>query len=189
MGGSWWRLDAQHPADWTWGPFPQPLHRFDPPSGRFRVRYAASRPVAAARERFPGRSITADHGDLLLVELSADTAALHLTRQVNLDALGLDDRINTGRLDVLGAGGDDALLDISQALADAVHDWWGAVPPPLVYRTRSVPSARSMAFRSHTELTALQARPLRDARHLLATLVARHGFVVPGAWLTPHDAP
>jgi hypothetical protein len=62
--------------------------RFDPLSGRFQVRYAANLPAAAARERFPARSITDADGDLWLVALDPLPPALHLTRQANLDALG-----------------------------------------------------------------------------------------------------
>ncbi len=182
LGGTWWRIDAEHPDTWTWDGFSEPRHRFDPPSGRFRVRYAANGPVAAARERFGAKTISSADGHLLLVELTADTPALHLTRQVNLDPLGLDDRINTGRLDRRETGG-DALLDTSQALADAVHDWWDGSPPAIVYRTRTMPDARSVAFFAHSNVSAVRTRPLREAQRLLAVLVARHGFVVPGAWL------
>lgn len=144
------------------------------------MRYAANRSVAALRERFPGRTITSRSAELFVVELAADTAALHLTHQGNLDALGVDDRINTGRLDTPGG---DALLDLGQELSDALYDWWAGDPPAIVYRTRSVPSARSVAFREGA-LTPVRARPLREATRLLATLVARHGFTVPGAWLS-----
>ena len=146
------------------------------------MRYAANRPLAAVRERFPGRQLTLSDGDLYLVELAADAAGLHLTHQVILNALGVDDRINTGRIDLPGPGG-DPLLDVGQRLADAIYDWWAGAPPPLVYRTRSVPSARSMAFTVHTGLRPVRARPLRDARHLVAQLVARHGFSAPSSWL------
>jgi hypothetical protein len=175
--GAWWRIDNEHPYDWQWHGFPQPCHRFDPPSGRFRVRYGASRAVAAARERFPGKILNGIDGELFLVELTIATSALVLTHQSVLDALGLDDRINTGRIDLPGPQG-DALLDTSQSLADAVFDWWNGSPPALVYRTRTVPSARSVAFTSSVGINIVRARPLREARRLLAVLVARHGFTV-----------
>lgn len=107
------RADADPPGRWDWSGFDHPRHRFDPPSGRFRVRYAANDPVAAARERFPARRITSAASDLHLVRLDSPPAALHLTHQSNLDA---------------------------------VYDWWAATPPPTVYRTRSVPAVRSIAF-------------------------------------------
>ncbi len=148
------------------------------------MRYAANRPVAACCERFPGRHLSPADGALYLVELTVEGTALHLTHQGILDALGLDDRINTGRVDLPGPDG-DPLLDVCQGLADAVHDWWDGTPPALVYRTRTVPSARSIAFSGITGTEIVQARTLREARHLIAILVARHGFVVPPAWLRP----
>ena len=162
---------------------PLPRHRFDPPSGRFRVRYAANDPVAAARERFPSRRIGPDATPLHLVQLHGPPAALHLTHQTNLDALGLDDRINTGRLDQPPPWGDDPLLTVSQQLSEAVFDWWEATPPPIVYRTRSTPAARSIAFTQTCPWQYVRSRPLRDATALLVELVAFHGFDVPAAWL------
>ena len=126
--------------------------------------------------------MTAKDGDLYLVELTVAAPALLLTRQVILDALGLDDRINTGRVDRPGPRG-DALLDTSQSLADAAFDWWHGTPPPLVYRTRSLPSARSMAFTAAAGIDIVGARPLHEARRLLTVLVGSHGFSVPSAWL------
>lgn len=120
--------------------------------------------------------------DRWLVELGGDIAVLALTHQVNLDALGLDDRISTGRLDE--PTGTDSLLALGQELADAVHDWWGGRPPALMYRSRTVPQARSLAFPLETPLQVRGAGRLRDATTLLAALVTRHGFEVPDAWLT-----
>jgi hypothetical protein len=74
-------------------------------------------------------------------------------------------------------------LAVSQQLADAVHDWWEGTPPPLVYRTRSMPAARSIAFTRSTTWTHMTGGHLRDAEALLVTLVTHHGFDVPGAWL------
>lgn len=148
------------------------------------MRYAANSPIAASCERFPGRHLTPADGGLYLVELAIGCPALHLTHQGILEALGLDDRINTGRVDLPGPGG-DPLLEICQGLADAVNDWWEGTPPALLYRTRSVPSARSIAFSTTTAARVVRARPLLEARHLIAGLVARHGFVVPSGWLGP----
>ncbi len=147
------------------------------------MRYAANDPVAAARERFPSLRIGPAAGSLQLVKLTDPPSALHLTHQRNLDALGLDDRINTGRLDgVLGAGG-DPLLDLCQQLSDAVHDWWDGAPPPIVYRARRMPAARSVAFTEHVTWGAMRSRPLQEATALLVELVTHHGFDVPSAWL------
>ncbi len=171
------------PERWDWSGFDHPRHRFDPPSGRFRVRYAANDPVAAARERFPARRLTVAAAELSLVRLVGPPAALHLTHQANLDALGLDDRVNTARLDQPLHGSGDPLLAVSQQLADAVHGWWAGTPPPIVYRTRSVPAARSIAFTRSTTWTDVTGRNLSDARALLVALVTHHGFDVPAGWL------
>jgi hypothetical protein len=183
--GSWWRIDPAHPDDWSWEPYPSPRNRFDPLSGRFRVRYAANRPAVAARERFPSRRLREADGDLWLVELGDLPPALHLTRQVVLDALGLDDRISTGRIDMASRKDPDPLLDRCGALADAVHDWWGGAPPALVYRSRPTPAAgRSAAVTPPSVPPVRQARPLREATALHVHLVLRAGFVVPESWLT-----
>lgn len=179
----WWRIDGTAPTGWTWDGFAAARHRFDPSTGRFRVRYAASTPVAAARERFPDRTITAADGYLHLVTLTAHPSALHLTRQVNLDALGLDDRISTGRLDTPGPTG-DPLVATCQQLADLAYDWWQGEPPPIVYRTRSVPRARSLAFSSNIPWDQTDSAPLRNATALLAQLALHHGFIIPDPWLT-----
>lgn len=181
--GPWWRLDAERPDDWQWNGFDVARHRFDPPSGRFRVRYAANDPVAAARERFPGRMLTTADRGLALVRLDGAPRALHLTRQATLDALGLDDRASTGRLDPPVAAGSDPLLSTCQAVSDAVWDWWEGTPPPLVHRTRTVPAARSMAFTRTTRWDGIASRPLQEAVGLLVLLVTRHAFTVPDHWL------
>jgi len=173
-----------HPDAWDWTPYRAPRGRFDPLSGRFRVRYAANRPTAAARERFPERALTATDGDLWLVALDGLPAALHLTRQATLDALGLDDRVSTGRLDVDRRLAPDPLLATCGQLADRLSDWWDGRPPPLVYRTRTMPAeGRSLAFGLHCGYRVRSARPLRQATALHAWLVLQAGFTVPEAWL------
>lgn len=44
--------------------------------------------------------LTEADGTLWLVRLGGMPSSLHLTHQANLDILGLDDRVNTGRLDL-----------------------------------------------------------------------------------------
>jgi hypothetical protein len=68
-------------------------------------------------------------------------------------------------------------------LADAVFDWWGHHPPPLVYRARSVPARRSIAFTATTQLETAQVNSLREATALHAHLVLQAGFTVPNKWL------
>lgn len=176
-------MDTDHPTRWEWEGFARAAHRFDPLSGRFRVRYAANDPVAALRERFPARHITSAAASLQLVRLVAPDAALHLTHQDNLDALGLDDRVNTGRSDTPLPGGSDPLLAVGQELADAVYTWWHQAPPPIVYRTRMMPAARSLAFTASCSWQAVTAGQLRDATSLLVALVTGHGFDVPDSGL------
>lgn len=117
------------------------------------------------------------------MRLEGPPRALHLTHQHNLDALDVDDRISTGRLDQPLPEGTDPLLSVCQGLSDAIFDWWAAAPPPIVYRTRSVPSARSMAFTRTCAWQSMRSRPLRDATALLVALVTHHGFTVPDHWL------
>ena len=125
-----------------------------------------------------------DRAHLCLVRLEGPPAALHLTHQSSLDALGLDDRVNTARLDQPLPGGGELLLAVSQHLADAVYDWWAATPPPIVTRTRSVPAARSIAFTRSVTWESVSVGRLRDASALLVALVTHHGFDVPEAWLS-----
>jgi hypothetical protein len=57
------------------------------------------------------------------------------------------------------------------------------MPPPIVYRTRSVPAARSIAFTRSCLWSQATGRSLRVARALLVVLVTHHGFDVPETWL------
>ena len=160
-----------------------PRHRFDPLSGRFRIRYAANRPAVAARERFPARILTEVDGELWLVRLGDMPSSLYLTHQANLDALGVDDRVSTGRLFVDRAEEDDPLLNTCGQLMDDLYDWWRGQPPPLVYRTRTAPVGRSIAFTIDAAPKVHEARPLRNATALHVHLVLRFGFIVPDEWL------
>jgi hypothetical protein len=147
------------------------------------VRYAANLPAAAARERFPARVITEADGDLWLVGLDPLPPSVHLTRQSVLDALGLDDRVSTGRIDTKRADS-DPLLETCGALADAVFDWWNGQPPPLVYRTRTMPAVgRSAVFCEGASPPVVRWGRLREATALHSYLVLRAGFTVPDAWL------
>ncbi|MBV9660291.1 MAG: hypothetical protein JO337_03955 [Acidimicrobiales bacterium] len=180
----WWRIDDTRPRQWDWTPFPSPRNRFDPASGRFRVRYAANRPIVAARERFPARAIADTDADLWLVQLRIETSVLALTQQSNLDALGVDDRISTGRIDVNSRADPDPILATCADLADAVHDWWEGTAPPLLYRSRTVPGVgRNLAFSATTAIFTVQARALREASAVHSYLVLRAGFTVPDRWL------
>lgn len=152
-------------------------------SGLFRVRYAASRAAVAARERFPSRIVTEVDGDLWLVELGRMPPSLYLTHQANLDALGIDDRVSTGRIGFERDEDPDPLLDTCGRLVDALYDWWAGRPPPIVYRPRTTPAGRSVAFTKTAEAEIRDVGPLRDATALHAHLVLTAGFTVPTEWL------
>ena len=77
----------------------------------------------------------------------------------------------------------DPLITVGQQLADAVYDWWDTTPPPIVYRTRSMPAARSIAFTRSSTWNQVSSGKLPDAQALLVSLVTHHGFDVPQTWL------
>jgi len=106
--------------------------------------------------------------------------SLYLTHQTNLDALGVDDRVSTGRL--AGDRDEDAdpLLDTCGRLIDALYDWWGQPPPIVPGPPRSGAASRSRAPRKQRFMMSGQ---LRDATALHAHLVPRAGFTVPNEWL------
>jgi hypothetical protein len=110
---------------------------------------------------------------------------LNLTSQRNLDSLGLDDRISTGRIDVTSRRDPDPLFETCGRLTDAAFDWWGGAPPPIVYRTRSMPDpGRSIAFMKWTPHKVASVRRLREATALHAHLVLQAGFSVPTEWIS-----
>jgi hypothetical protein len=148
------------------------------------MRYAANWPVVAARERFSARALREPDGDLWLVQLNLEKPVLALTRQTNLDALGLDDRVSTGRIHLTSRVDPDPLLDTCGQLADAVYDWWEGSPPLLVYRSRTMPAVgRNVAFTATAPRRTVEARRLREATALHTHLVLRAGFTVPDDWL------
>ncbi|MHB1712695.1 MAG: hypothetical protein ACYCV7_15070 [Acidimicrobiales bacterium] len=165
-------------------PRSSPIGRFDPLSNTFRVRYAANRPAAAARERFASRTITDADGEMFVVALDSMPPVVNLSHQSNLDALGLDDRVSTGRIDVALRADPDPLLETCGWLADAIYGWWDGRPPPLIYRTRTMPAAgRSIAFAEWVSPRVVAVGRLRDATALHAYLVLRAGFTVPMRWI------
>jgi hypothetical protein len=140
--------------------------------------------MVAARERFPSRTITEADGDHWLMALGPIPPALHLTHQRNLDVLGLDDRVSTGRIVTSGRVDPDLLLETCGFLADAIYDWWHGQPPPLLYRSRTMPAVgRSVAFTGSSSVPTDSIGRLRDARALHAHLVLRARFTVPPDWI------
>jgi len=168
-----WRVDATGPAAWTWEGFPEPRHRFDPASGAFRTRYAASTLVGAFRERYrpTGLVIPSDHAAHQLVRLVAARhfRVLDLRTEQNLDALDVDDQISTSQHPEVWA--------TCHRLADAARRWWIDLDG-IVYRSRTTPKTSfNIAFFSGDAFAA-QSWALADRIDVLADLVLRHRFTV-----------
>jgi hypothetical protein len=172
-----WRIDAEPPAAWSWEPFAEPRHRFDPASGAFRTRYASTRFFGAARERYldTGRFIPAEHADHHVVELRCTRPFryLDLRHEGTLDVLGLDDRISTSH--------EPAIWSAGHQLADATRRWWKRVDG-IVYRARTTPSSTSNVALWSPEGIVATARRLGDCAVELDELVLRRDFTVDFAW-------
>lgn len=176
------RVDATHPHDWTWDASPHPRHRFDPVSGRFRVRYAGETPRTALRERYPERRIPAGHADHWLITLRGSLCVLDLTAETVLDALGVDDRISTARLPAIRSPDrPDPFLDACGQLADLVAGWWDDVHA-IRYRSRTTPTWTNVAFCRRAPLET-DAVPLASATDTLTRVVVGDGFDIPRPWL------
>jgi hypothetical protein len=172
-GTELWRVEAAQPADWTWDGFPTPRYRFDPESGGFRTRYAATAHEGAFRERYrdTGRTIPADHATQYLIRLVATRPlrVFDLRTQRNLDVLDIDDQISTGQK--------MRVWQKCQQLADAARRWWPDLDA-IVYRSRTTPeTSTNYAFFSH-EAFAAESRMLADRTDIINDLVLRHGFTV-----------
>jgi hypothetical protein len=172
-GTELWRVDVSAPAEWTWDGFPTPRFRFDPESGSFQTRYAASTLVGAFRERYrpTGLVIPADHAGHHLVRLIAarHLRVLDLPTEANLDVLGIDDQISTGA--------HPDVWDTCHRLADAVRRWWTDLDA-IVYRPRTTPeSSANSAFFALDAFTT-ESWPLAERTDVLTALVLRHGFTV-----------
>jgi hypothetical protein len=172
-GTQFWRLEATDPAAWTWAGFPAPKYRFDPTSGAFRSRYAATSQPGAARERYDdtGRFVEAGHAEHFLVILTCARPFryLDLRNEKVLDLLGLDDRVSTTH--------EEEIWTACHDLADFVHGWWGQVDG-IVYRSRTTPQTSSnVAFWSTDGLNVV-GEHLVDCAAVLDDLILRHGFTV-----------
>ncbi|HUE60730.1 MAG TPA: RES family NAD+ phosphorylase [Acidimicrobiales bacterium] len=172
-GTRWWRIEKEDSKSWDWSGFPQPRNRFDPESGRFRTRYAAASLHGAARERYSstGCYIPVDHAGEHLVKLAAarPLKVLDLRTESNLDALGVDDRINTGR--------EASVVEACHCLADCCREWWTDLDG-LLYRSRTTPeSSANLAFFDSKPFT-ITGRRLDSCVDDLDELVLRHGFIV-----------
>lgn len=138
------------------------------------MRYAAESLHGAARERYldDGRLIPADHAGHHLVELQArrPLRIVDLRTEANLDALDVDDRINTSH--------EPSVWDACHRLADAVVSWWPDAVDGIVYRSRTTPQTSvNVAFLS-TDAFAVSSRELASCVDELDDLIVDHGFTV-----------
>lgn len=168
-----WRIEAAEPADWNWDGFAEPRYRFDPQSGDFRTRYAATAYEGAFRERYrdTGRSISYDHATHYLIRLVAARSlrVLDLRTQRNLDALDVDDQISTGQ--------QDRIWNRCHQLADAARRWWADLDA-IVYRSRTTPqTSTNFAFFSDAAFVT-ESWVLSNRTDILVDLVLRHDFTV-----------
>jgi RES domain len=173
VGAEIWRVDATAPSEWTWEGFPEPRFRFDPASGGFRTRYAASTLAGAFRERYraTGLVLPADHATHHLIRLVADRTlrVLDLRTEHNLDVLQVDDQISTGQ--------HAAVWDTCHRLADAARRWWNDLDA-IVYRPRTTPTSSANFAFFGDDAFAVDSWALADRTDILTELVLRHGFTV-----------
>ena len=172
-GTELWRVDATPPTQWTWDGFPTARFRFDPESGAFRTRYAASTFTGAFRERYrpTGLVIPADHAAHHLVRLTATRhlRVFDLRTEANLDILGVDDQISTGQ--------HPDVWDTCHRLADATHRWWNDLDA-LVYRARTTPETSINYAFFALDAFSSESWPLAERDDVLTELVLRQGFTV-----------
>lgn len=166
-------MEAAPPADWGWEGFSEPRYRFDPVSGAFRTRYAATRLVGAFRERYrsTGSVVPADHAGhhLIRMQTTRSLRVLDLRTERNLDALEVDDQISTGQ--------HDAVWDTCQHLVDAARRWWPGLDA-IAYRSRTTPTvSANYAFFGVDGLTH-ESWLLSERVDVLVDLVLREGFTV-----------
>jgi hypothetical protein len=168
-----WRVETTHPSKWTWTGFAQPRYRFDPASGRFRTRYAATQLVGAFRERYrpTGLVIPSDHIDHHLVRLVASRPlrVLDLRTEKNLDALQVDDQISTGQ--------HAAVWATCHRLADASRAWWSDLDA-IVYRSRTTPESSVNYALFSSEAFTIHSWRLGRRSDILAELVLRQDFTI-----------
>jgi hypothetical protein len=94
---------------------------------------------------------------------------LDLRSESNLDALGVDDRINTGK--------EEPVLGACHRLADCCRLWWSDLDG-LIYRSRTTPeSSANLAFFG-SEAFGITSRRLDSCTAELDDLILRHEFTV-----------
>ena len=168
-----WRVETTHPSKWTWTGFARPRNRFDPASGSFRTRYAATQLVGAFRERYrpTGLVIPDDHIDHHLVRLVATRPlrVLDLRTERNLDAMQVDDQISTGQ--------HAAVWATCHQLADASRRWWSDLDA-IVYRSRTTPESSVNYALFSSEAFAIDSWRLGSRNDILAELVLHQDFTI-----------
>ena len=98
-----------------------------------------------------------------------DLRILDLRTELNLDALGVDDRISTAK--------EESVLDSCHRLADCCPKWWPDLDG-LVYRSRTTPeSSANLAFFQSAPFRIVSRR-LDSCSDELDQLVLYHGFTV-----------
>src|SRR5207244_3440980 len=135
-----------------------------------RIRYAGEGQRIAMRERFDvsGRVVSPADLSLRLVELTGVIRVLDLRLERNLDALGLDDQISTGRGPEVWAA--------CEQLSDRVFAWYGERCHGIVYRSRTTPQRSSnLAFFAHAPLQPMDLGVLQGQTELLASCVLSDG--------------
>ncbi len=183
--GRWWRFDRTDARIWDWPPFPVPLGRLDPPSARFRVRYAAATLHGAVLERFGvygRRRATNSDTDTSVVRLAGDPPTIDLTDVDVREALHVDERISIGRPAPTRPDADDPYLDACGRLADRVHDWFGIPATTIVFRSRHDAERRNLAFSSATLTVDSVPERIDHSRDTITALLAA-GVSVPDTWL------
>lgn len=181
----WWRFDSRDPRVWKWKPFPTPLHRFDPLSGRFRLRYAASTMLGAIHERFGSygrRRLTEADGTVVASTFTGHTSTIDLTDAQTRAALHVDERISTGRSHPTRPGHNDPLLDACGRLSDRVHNWFRMPPATITFRSRHDAARHNLAFSRDTLALIGDPEEIADSSDLITALLAAD-VSVPPDWI------
>lgn len=123
------------------------------------------------RERFDGqgRFVAAAQLEASLVRITGSIRVLDLRKDRILDALGLDDQINTSR-----APGPWAAC---QQLTDHAGAWFGDRLDGIVYRSRTTPEhGANLALLGPWHVTTRSLGPLRRQHRLLIACATGDGF-------------
>lgn len=188
---NWWRFDADDPRTWTWKPFPVALHRFDPHSATFRVRYAASSLPSAVAERFGShglRRATAADAHTVVALLVGRPESIDLTHASTRTLLRIDERISTGRASGDRRARPDPFLNACGRLADRIDSWFGIPTTAVLFRSRRDAEHVNAAFSSGTLDVAdtHPPEPLSSSRPGITALLAS-GVSVPTDWIDQLD--